>query len=110
MKREAYEHMIAKRMDFCEGSSSDLPAFLRHQGVGMGLAHGGRMRQEIFTDPHGRDVWDTLRCVSRLLGFHDDEIESLPSCGGLGRVRRRRGGRAVRRGPGEVRAADRIPR
>jgi hypothetical protein len=33
--------------------------------AGMGLAAGGRMRQEIHPDPHGAAVWDTT-CPARL--------------------------------------------
>jgi hypothetical protein len=28
------------------------------QGTGMGLGAGGRMRQKIYADPHGLEVWD----------------------------------------------------
>lgn len=55
MKREAYERMLAASMDFCEGDRwgvADCPPPC------MGLAPGGRMRQQIYTDPHERDAWD----------------------------------------------------
>ena len=35
----------------------------------MGLAPGGRMRQEIYEDPYGLDAWD-LRQSQSLLCFH----------------------------------------
>ena len=37
----------------CEGE------FMSDAAPDMGLAPGGRMKQEIFDDPHNFDVWDT---------------------------------------------------
>jgi hypothetical protein len=39
------------------------------EGASMGLGAGGRMKQEIYEDPHGIDVWDlseTSRCFVHL--------------------------------------------
>lgn len=58
MKRDKYEEMQKEElsmdevmccgsMDYCMEDSSD-----------MGLAPGGLMRQEIYDDPYGFDVWD----------------------------------------------------
>jgi hypothetical protein len=66
MKRAAYERMMrrersgrwARRACLCELAAPD-----------MGLALGGRMRQEIYDDPHGDADWDvthTNRCFVHL--------------------------------------------
>ena len=60
MKRERYELWRARHAE-------PVPGDLEEAGVAcesspapaaMGLAPGGRMRQEIYDDPHGLDVWD----------------------------------------------------
>jgi len=71
MKRDKYEEMIKEResmgntryymsADFCMEDSCDMD---------MGLAPGGLMRQEIYDDPYGYDVWDlenSSRCFIHL--------------------------------------------
>ena len=69
MKRERYEEMIARRartrvharsISYCLASSQTL----------MGLAPGGRMRQDIYDDPYGLDAWDqqhVSRCFVTLV-------------------------------------------
>ena len=58
MKRERYEAMIAAQAAvysfraLCDDSV---------QSFAMGLAPGGRMKQEIYDDPHGLDAWDQRR-------------------------------------------------
>ena len=60
MKAEAYERLQAP-----EGVEFSRGLFLgRAAGAAMGLAPGGRMRQEIFDDPHALDDWDQAH-VSR---------------------------------------------
>ncbi len=53
MKRERFEKMYAERMmeERVQPASYELNA-------DMGLAPGGRMKQEIYDDPHGLDAWD----------------------------------------------------
>ena len=55
MKRERYEALIADRP---EGSRYRCRLDSPPCGEGMGLAPGGRMRQEVHDDPHGLDAWD----------------------------------------------------
>ncbi len=53
MKRERYEELGAERYQFvCDG------VVLESRGSDMGLAPGGRMKQEIYDDPYGLDAWD----------------------------------------------------
>jgi hypothetical protein len=67
MKAERYEALRARKID-------DIPCAMmvceRRADYDMGLAPGGRMRQEIHEDPHGLDAWDTAhasRCFVGLL-------------------------------------------
>jgi hypothetical protein len=67
MKREVYDRIIGRRARFERlFAASDDHAMERVASVAcdMGLAPGGRMRQHIYEDEHGVDVWDT-RCASR---------------------------------------------
>ena len=52
MKRERYEAMMAMRRAFPK------PDVLLYEAESMGLAPGGRMKQEIYDDPHDLDAWD----------------------------------------------------
>lgn len=57
MKREAYERHAARRARVRSRAAS--LAFLSVTGAAeMGLAPGGRMRQEIYRDRYGWDEWD----------------------------------------------------
>ena len=60
MKPERYEALVADRRS--EYSGMDLhepaPMGLACESPGMGLAPGGRMKQEIYDDPYGLDAWD----------------------------------------------------
>ena len=52
MKRERYELLLDRDeagQDFVVESPSEM---------GMGLALGGRMQQEVYEDPYGLDAWD----------------------------------------------------
>ena len=55
MKRKRYERLMSPRfaMDFDAG-----PDVCSSPAPDMGLAPGGRMRQEIYDDPYGLDAWD----------------------------------------------------
>ena len=53
MKRERYELLLAK-----ERLHSPVYAACESPSPDMGLAPGGRMRQEIHDDPYGLDAWD----------------------------------------------------
>jgi len=54
-------HQVVKGMDL---ASSPRSVIARMMSVDMGVAPGGRMRQEIYDDHYGLDVWD-LRASSR---------------------------------------------
>ena len=54
MKRERYEALIASGLSAFEAGA-------RFDEAGMGLAPGGRMKQEIYADPHDFDAWDQRR-------------------------------------------------
>jgi hypothetical protein len=69
MKRGHYEEMVKNRAqpDDVFFSSFGMPTMRRSS---MGLAPGGLMRQEIYDDPHGVDVWDQdngLRCFVHMV-------------------------------------------
>ncbi|MEH6550645.1 MAG: hypothetical protein V7744_11720 [Pseudomonadales bacterium] len=78
MKAEVYYKLFETRsvidddMEFL-----DIPAFLRRPSEtceSMGLAAGGLMRQEIYEDEYGMDVWDTesaSRCFIHLCNSVD---------------------------------------
>ena len=58
MKAERYEELIARRADgrlFFEASSASIRCM---RAPSMGLAPGGRMKQDIYDDHYGMDVWD----------------------------------------------------
>lgn len=62
MKAERYEEMMAERN---KEMSVDYMVLQSPMDEGMGLAPGGRMRQEIYEDDNGLDVWDQrhpVRC------------------------------------------------
>ena len=69
MKREAYEKLRRKR------ERDHLSSFSRSLVMGaslkeMGLAPGGRMKQQIFQDRHAFDVWDlrhSARCFVHIV-------------------------------------------
>ena len=56
MKRDRYESLLARRARRLEGAGP--MHALACTMPSMGLAPGGRMRQEIYDDPHGLDAWD----------------------------------------------------
>jgi hypothetical protein len=68
MKREAYERLRRReRRSFVVAEA--MPCAPAFAAMDMGLAPGGRMRQEIYDDPHSFDVWDTRhasRCFVHL--------------------------------------------
>ena len=62
MKAERYEEMMGGRDVVIDGYPMVMQSPMED---GMGLAPGGRMRQEIYEDYHGLDVWDQrhpVRC------------------------------------------------
>jgi hypothetical protein len=66
MKREVFERRFPENenetMDFCFAGAA---RSVRYRKADMGLAPGGRMKQEIYTDPFDFDDWDqsqTSRC------------------------------------------------
>jgi hypothetical protein len=61
MKREAYERMLARRKKADSWSSEEGEPVVAcmSRAMDMGLAPGGRMRQEIYDDPHKLADWDT---------------------------------------------------
>ena len=68
MKAEIYEAMLAAREAYLD---ADIRFCRRSpQVMEMGLAPGGLMRQSIYDDPHGIDVWDrenSSRCFIHIL-------------------------------------------
>ncbi len=54
MKSEAY-----RQLDTFDGPTSGMVYAVHEESAPMGLAPGGRMKQEIYDDPHAFDVWDT---------------------------------------------------
>ena len=57
MKRDRYMALTAHGPSMDEISEP----YALHQGYDMGLAPGGRMKQEIYADPHDFDAWDQRR-------------------------------------------------
>ena len=55
MKRERYIQLLMDRDTLWEHSAHHLYCL---DSAPMGLAPGGRMRQEIYDDPYGLDAWD----------------------------------------------------
>jgi hypothetical protein len=49
MRRDVYESMVGERDDV---------AMMVQAAPDLGMAAGGLMRQEIYEDPHGAEVWD----------------------------------------------------
>ena len=56
MKRERYEELYARR-DYC-AEDMVMGVYESQAPTAMGLAPGGRMKQEIYDDRHGLDAWD----------------------------------------------------
>jgi len=56
MKRKVYEDLMSKRK---KQMSEDRHVLYCAPGPDMGLAPGGKMRQEIYEDKYGLDAWDT---------------------------------------------------
>ena len=60
MKAEAYQELHQQRERvFSVALDMGSVAMAAPSAPDMGLAPGGRMKQEIFDDPHAFDVWDT---------------------------------------------------
>ena len=55
MKRERYERLVARAVMKFSAPEPDVCSAPLEE---MGLAPGGRMRQEVYEDPFGLDVWD----------------------------------------------------
>lgn len=58
MKWKVYEDQIRRRPALSE---SFAPSEYQRSPLDMGLAPGGRMKQEIYADPYGIDAWDLDR-------------------------------------------------
>ncbi|MCZ0936882.1 MAG: hypothetical protein OXJ54_17105 [Gemmatimonadetes bacterium] len=66
MKAERYEAILAeyeeefadRRVVFSDHVAAPPAPSVVHASQSMGLAPGGRMRQEIYDDPYGLDAWD----------------------------------------------------
>lgn len=81
MKREFYDAMEKRwRLEHEEAQRNRSGGVFMFQKTGpnsfgtLGLAGGGRMRQEIYADPHGIDAWDQSvhsRCFVTLLDAAD---------------------------------------
>jgi len=57
MKKERYEALMGERFDGARSLDYQLQE-CREPRMDMGLAPGGRMRQEIYDDRYGLDAWD----------------------------------------------------
>ena len=58
MKRERYEALRALREESFEYGWNAPTMVAESAPQAMGLAPGGRMKQEVYDDPHGLDAWD----------------------------------------------------
>lgn len=70
MKKAVYEEMRRKRMEDVRPYAMKCCLSVAAAPAGMGLAPGGLMRQEIYEDDYGIDVWDTsapTRCFVHIL-------------------------------------------
>src|SRR5262245_42667287 len=82
MKKERYEAILREREKLAAGFAESRGAFVAASVAvrrcmappsppkAMGLAAGGRMRQEIYADPYGLDAWDqsvSSRCFVTLV-------------------------------------------
>lgn len=56
MKASAWKKIRRSRRDFV--AMDGVSCCIKECGTSMGLAPGGRMKQEIYDDPHGFEVWD----------------------------------------------------
>lgn len=63
MKRSVYEDFFGMCESSCQNIEMISPLICREEILEMGLAPGGLMRQEIYEDIHGIDVWDTSNCA-----------------------------------------------
>ena len=69
MKASVYKRQQSKQASECLFSPTPIGA-VADTGLAMGLAPGGRMRQEIYEDDYGFDAWDTSvrsRCFVHIL-------------------------------------------
>jgi len=69
MKPELYEKMRSRPTILRHSCLGEALCIARAAGPDMGLAPGGRMRQEIFEDPHGLEAFDlqhSSRCFVHL--------------------------------------------
>ena len=67
MKREAYERIRSRMAEGPEPAAYEVACY--SMSVDMGLAPGGRMRQDVYDDPHTFGDWDTKhanRCFVHL--------------------------------------------
>ena len=72
MKRSVYDALQRARRDIvaCYASYPQAPQAAQSPRQEMGLAPGGRMRQEVYEDTHGLDAWDQSsrsRCFAHVL-------------------------------------------
>ena len=58
MKRERYKQLMARVSPWARGPQGPSDVLYCASPEAMGLAPGGRMRQEVYEDPHGLDAWD----------------------------------------------------
>lgn len=58
MKRERYEELMARDSQWARGPHAPPDVVYCAAPEPMGLAPGGRMRQEVYENPYGLDAWD----------------------------------------------------
>lgn len=82
MKGERYERLRSARPSQLRFEEGPVPCM---EPLAMGLAPGGRMKQEIYDDPYGLDAWDqrhSSRCfvtIANSLAWHASTGELPPN-------------------------------
>jgi hypothetical protein len=70
MRREVFERRFPKTVNMRVSDTEDCVPYLSACHSGMGLAPGGKMRQEIYEDPFAVEEWDqtqSSRCFTHML-------------------------------------------
>lgn len=70
MKHEVFDRHLARCLSMFHMRQGTVERLTLNMSLDMGLAAGGKMRQEIYADPHGIDAWDQThnsRCFVTIL-------------------------------------------
>lgn len=85
MKRDRYDEILKQRADVVDAVFCQSPLDV-NESVGMGLAPGGLMRQEIYEDEYGHDAWDlslSSRCFVHILNSNQWEAATGKAVPGI---------------------------